>query len=119
MFDLSSATLRHLYLSPVDMSNGINGLSGIVLETLNRQPDDGEAFVFVNKPRNGIKIIHYRAGAFTLFHRRPVAGVFRFAEMGFKVIGHEQLIEMMTDLKTCKTRTGSLVFTTSAFIKNK
>jgi transposase len=41
------------------MRKGFDGLFGLVQNELGRNPLDGDVFVFMNKPRNTIKLLHW------------------------------------------------------------
>lgn len=74
MFNLSASNTFHLYRHPTDMRKGFDGLSGLVYNELNRSPLSGEVFVFINKPRNRIKLLHWEYGGFTLYYKRLEKG---------------------------------------------
>lgn len=76
MFALSSDLRFHLYNEPTDMRKSFNGLSGIVRNELERDPSNGEVFIFINKTRNKIKLLHWQGIGFTLYYRRLEAGTF-------------------------------------------
>lgn len=76
MFTLSSDLRFHLYNQPTDMRKSFNGLSGIVRNELDRDPSNGEVFIFINKPRNKIKLLHWQGIGFTLYYRRLEEGTF-------------------------------------------
>ena len=61
---------------PTDMRKGINGLSGIVREQLDFDPTDGSLFLFVNRSRDRMKLLHFADGGFWLYYRLLEAGTF-------------------------------------------
>ena len=63
MFTLSSSNCFHLCSDPTDMRKSFNGLSSIVANELDRTPSNGDVFLFINKRRDKIKLLHWRAGA--------------------------------------------------------
>ena len=66
----------YAYTQPTDMRKGINGLSGIIREQLNFDPVDGSLFMFVNRSRNRMKLLHFANGGFWLYYRVLEAGTF-------------------------------------------
>jgi transposase len=76
MFTLSSSHRYHLYRGPCDMRKSFNGLSGLVLDELGRDPTSGEVFVFINRRRTHIKLLHWESGGFVLYYKRLEEGTF-------------------------------------------
>lgn len=66
----------YAYTQPTDMRKGINGLSGIVREQLDFDPTDGSLFLFVNRSRDRMKLLHFADGGFWLYYRLLEAGTF-------------------------------------------
>lgn len=66
----------HLYRKETDMRKGFNLLCGIILNELRRQVLQGDAFIFINKPRTHLKLLVYEQGGFTIFYRRLEKGAF-------------------------------------------
>lgn len=59
-----------------DMRKGFQGLSGIVREQFESDPSDGSLFVFINRRRDRMKLLHFAAGGFWLYYRLLEAGTF-------------------------------------------
>lgn len=51
-------------------------LCGIVANELVRVAHSGEVFIFINRKKNHIKLLHREAGGFVLYHKRLEAGIF-------------------------------------------
>lgn len=66
----------HLYRKETDMRKGFDSLCGIVRNELHKQIMDGDAFIFINKPRTHIKLLVWEQGGFTIFYRRLEKGTF-------------------------------------------
>jgi transposase len=66
----------HLYRKETDMRKGYNSLSGLVRNELGKQITDGDVFIFINRPRNSLKMLLWEEGGFTLFYRRLDTGTF-------------------------------------------
>lgn len=59
MFTLSSDLRFHLYNQPTDMRKSFNSLSGIVRNELGGDPCSGDVYIFINKTRDKVKLLHY------------------------------------------------------------
>ena len=76
MINLTDQRSYHLYRKETDMRKGFNLLCGIVTNELAREVTNGEAFIFINKPRTHLKLLVYEQGGFTIFYRRLEKGAF-------------------------------------------
>ena len=74
MFSLSASNKVILYRQATDMHKGFDGLSGIVQNKLRRNVLNGEVFVFINKRRDKVKLLHWEQGGFTLYYKRLERG---------------------------------------------
>lgn len=59
MFALTAANKYEYYAKPCDMRKGFDTLCGLVANELGRKTICGDVFVFINKPRNTIKLLHW------------------------------------------------------------
>jgi len=76
MFALSSENQFHLFSKPTDMRKSFDGLSGLVENTLGRNPSGGDVFIFINKRRDKIKLLHWQGASFVLYYKRLEKGTF-------------------------------------------
>ena len=76
MFSLSSSQQYYFYPKACDMRKGFDGLSGLVTNELGKSPISGEVFVFVNKHKNLIKLLHWESGCLVIYHKRLEKGTF-------------------------------------------
>lgn len=76
MFALSSSNQFRLYSHPTDMRKSFNGLSGIIQNKLGANPCNGDVFIFINKRRDKIKLLHWQGASFTLYYKRLERGTF-------------------------------------------
>ena len=76
MLNLTSHTRIYAYTEPTDMRKGFNGLSGIIRREFEADPTDGSLFVFVNRRRDRMKILHFDGGGFWLYYRLLETGTF-------------------------------------------
>jgi hypothetical protein len=64
------------------MRKSFDGLCGIVLGELGRSPTSGEVFIFLNKRRSHIKLLHWEKDGFVLYYKRLEKGTFTPPEPG-------------------------------------
>jgi len=64
---------------PADLRKGYNGLFGLVLQGLQRDPLDGELFLFVNRKRSSCKLLFWDGTGLCIFMKRLERG--RFADV--------------------------------------
>ena len=76
MFALSSENRFHLFSKPTDMRKSFDGLSGLVQNTLERNPSGGDVFIFIKKRRDKIKLLHWQGASFVLYYKRLEKGTF-------------------------------------------
>lgn len=76
MFSLSSSHRYRLYRGACDMRKSFNGLSGLVRSELGGDPVSGEVFVFLNRRRTLLKLLHWESGGFVLYYKRLEEGRF-------------------------------------------
>lgn len=58
------------------MRKSFNGLMGLVTNELGRNPLSGEVFIFINRTRNSMKLLHWEHGGFVLYYKRLEQGTF-------------------------------------------
>lgn len=77
---LTLGTTGHIYLAidPQDGRKGIDGLAGVVIAALGRDPASGDLFVFKNRKGDRLKILAWEGDGFALYLRRLERGTFAF-----------------------------------------
>ncbi len=99
MIGISPSTPIYLYTSPTDMRKSFDGLSGLIINFMKKQPDNGNLFVFINKPRNRMKILFWDRHGFWLFYKRLEKGCFQLPYSSSNnsdiAISYEQLLMMI------------------------
>jgi transposase len=102
MFTLSSTNRFHLYSSPADMRKSFDGLSGLVQNNLESNPCSGDVFIFINRHRNKIKLLHWQGISFTLYYKRLEKGTFELPEydssVGSITIDYTQMVMIVDGL---------------------
>ena len=76
MLNVPATVSIYLYSGPTDMRKGFDGLSGIVREQLGADPLDGSLFLFVNRRRDRLKILHFDGTGYWLYYKLLEAGTF-------------------------------------------
>jgi transposase len=76
-----------------DMRKGFNTLSGLVTNISGQKLPDGSVYVFVNKTRTTVKLLHWERGGFVIYHKRQESGrISRFFHLEKKASGKRHLI---------------------------
>lgn len=65
---------------PVDFRKQFDGLSGEVLDFLDKDPQSGGLFVFYNKRRDRLKMLWFQPDGFWIFYKRLEAGTFQIPQ---------------------------------------
>ena len=76
MLSLASGVKIFVYTQAADMRKGFNGLSGIVRSEFQADPTDGSLFIFINRRRDRMKLLHFDGGGYWLYYRLLEAGTF-------------------------------------------
>lgn len=102
MFALSSELEFHLYNQPTDMRKSFNALSGLIRDGLDSDPCNGEVFMFVNKSRDKVKLLHWQSGGFVLYYKRLEEGTFEVPRydtvVGSVTLGYTQMAMLIDGL---------------------
>jgi transposase len=76
MFSFPASVTIYLHTEPTDMRKGIDGLSGIVRGQFAGDPIDGSLYLFVNRRRDRLKILHFDGSGFWVFYKVLEQGTF-------------------------------------------
>jgi transposase len=76
MLSFASGMKIFVYTRATDMRKGFNGLSGIVRSEVQADPADGSLFLFINRRRDRMKLLHFDGGGYWLYYRLLEAGTF-------------------------------------------
>ena len=76
MFSLSSSHRYLLYSQPTDMRKSFDALCGLVRNELKRDPLSGEVFIFLNRGRTHLMLLHWESGGLVLYYKRLEKGTF-------------------------------------------
>ena len=99
--------IRDYYLCATftDMRKGIDSLSGMVTNELQKNPFTGDLFIFINRRKNQIKMLHWQGDGFALFYKRLEKGTYEFPSG--ESLNAERLLFLLQGvvLKSVKKRT--------------
>ena len=66
MISFNSSQRFFLYRGATDMRKSFNGLCGLVTNELQKPLTTGDVFMFINKPRNSIKLLVWDRNGFVI-----------------------------------------------------
>ena len=66
----------YLYCFPTDMRRSFYTLSGMVTNLMGRNVQDGDVYIFMNRPRSSMKILHMEWGGLVIYHMKLESGSF-------------------------------------------
>jgi transposase len=102
MFALTAEHTFHLYSHSTDMRKSFDALSGLVRNNLDYNPINGAVFIFINKSRDKIKLLHWQGSGYILYYKRLEKGTFELprydASVGSISLSYAQLVMIMDGL---------------------
>ena len=76
MLSVSAAYHYFLYRGITDFRSGFDSLSGLVHTELDKNPTLGDVFIFFNRKRTQVKLLHFEGDGFALYHKRLESGTY-------------------------------------------
>lgn len=110
MLALANHTRIFVYSGPTDMRKGFNGLSGLVAEHFDVELLSGHLFLFCNRSRDRIKLLHWDNDGLAIWYKRLEAGTYQLPrceeQPGALEINQTQLSLLLSgiDLNSVKQR---------------
>jgi transposase len=106
MFSLTSTYQYYLYTTATDMRGSFDSLCGIVQNKMGRNPMSGEVYVFLNRRRTHVKLLHWEYGGFVMYYKRLERGNFELPPGENVSITWSELVMMIegVSLKDIKMR---------------
>lgn len=102
MFALTEAHQFYFYNQPADMRKSFDALSGLVRSGMGKDPLCGAVFVFTNKTRTLMKLLHWQYGGFVLYCKRLERGrfevIFSTGGKSEKEITHAELTMLIAGI---------------------
>ena len=84
MFSLGREMRYWLYSEPTDMRKSFHTLCGLVRNKIGGDPMNGDVYIFVNKRRNRVKLLHYETGGMVIYAKMLDTGTFGMPIPGSK-----------------------------------
>ena len=111
MLTLPGGVRLFMATEPTDMRKSFDGLCAIVQHRFHRDPFDGDVFVFFNRSRNRVKLLHWDRNGFWISMKRLEKGAFDAWQPDHDAAHHVEIdraqLAMLLegiDLKTAKFR---------------
>lgn len=99
MLNFPSQVRIYVALFPADMRKQANGLSALVMQSMEQEPTSGHLFVFFNRNRDIIRILFWDIDGFCVFSKRLERGRFRKLQVtgdsSSVTVSSEELTEML------------------------
>ena len=77
MIMLPSTVRTFLCTRPTDLRKSFDGLTGLVQECFGQDPLTGHLFLFLNRRRDRIKILHFDRDGLVIWYKRLEVGTFQ------------------------------------------
>ena len=77
MFSLDNSMHYYLYTYPADMRKSFYTLSGIITDSMGRNVQSGDVFIFLNRTLTSIKLLHMECGGLVIYHMKLEEGTFK------------------------------------------
>jgi transposase len=81
MLSLNGSFRFFLKREYTDLRKGFDSLSGIVPGGLGRNPLSGNIFVFFNRRRNQVKMLHWVGNGFSIYYKRLEQGTYELPDL--------------------------------------
>ncbi len=76
MLSLTPRTHVYASLASTDMRKSFDGLIGIVEKHLGQNPESGHLYLFFNRRRDRVKVLHFAGDGFVIWYKRLESGTF-------------------------------------------
>ena len=76
MLTLSETTCYYIYLYSTDMRKGFDSLSGIISSTMQLDPLSNDVYIFINRRRTQMKLLHWEGDGFGVYYKRLERGTY-------------------------------------------
>jgi len=103
MLSLSNHTRVFVFSGVTDFRKGFNGLSGLVAEYFDAKLLSGHLFLFFNRSRDRIKVLHWDNDGLVLWYKRLEAGSYQLPQVNDRSdtleITHTQLSLLLSGIE--------------------
>lgn len=93
MLSLSSSCRYYLYAGQADMRKSHGGLSGLVRDAMTQDPLSGDVFIFLNKKRNQVKLLHWEGDGLSIYYKKLERGTYELPALDV----HTQSVHLRSD----------------------
>lgn len=76
MLHLSASCTYYLYCGHADMRKSFDGLCGIIKTQMTQNVLDGAVFIFLNRRRTQVKLLHWEQDGFSIYYKRLEKGTY-------------------------------------------
>ena len=76
MISFSSSQRYFLFCTHTDMRKSFDGLCGLVTDAMNQNSTSGDVFIFINNPRNRMKLLVWDRSGYVIYYKRLEQGTF-------------------------------------------
>lgn len=76
MLTLSESIQYYIYLENTDMRKGFDSLSGIVSSQMHFNPLSNDVYIFINRRRTQMKLLHWEGDGFAVYYKRLEQGTY-------------------------------------------
>lgn len=108
MISIATGVRIFVFTGPTDMRKSFNGLSGLVSEHFDAELLSGHLFLFFNRRRDCIKLLHWDTDGLAIWYKRLESGTFQLpqAKDGSMEIDRTDLSLLLSgiDLNSAKRR---------------
>ena len=73
MFSLNETNKFMVYSTSVDLRKGVEPLCGLA-RICGRKPSDGSVYVYFNRSRTLMKLLHWERGGYVIYYKRMEVG---------------------------------------------
>lgn len=99
MFSLGESNRYVVYVRGVDLRKGLDGLCGLIRH-LSLSPSNGDVYVFFNKSRTTMKLLHWERGGYVVYYKRMERGrvshkIFLKEGVGFRSLRWDELVLLL------------------------
>ena len=90
------------------MRKSFDGLCGLIRNNLDQNPSNGSVYIFINKVRNKVKLLHWQSGGFVLYYKRLESGTFELPHydqsVGTLQLNYTQLVLLIEGMSISNIR---------------
>ena len=108
MFSLNETNRFYVYTQGIDMRKGAESIFGIVRNN-SMDPLSGSVFLFANKSRSLLKLLHWEQGGFVIYYKRLESGrvsptLFKGSDVSFKEMRWDEIVMLMEGINLSSKR---------------